>query len=69
MNKITKFTSIEDLIEINSGFVDFLWKHGIRCIRCGEPIMGTFEEAATEKGFNDEQILHFMEEMNKMLEN
>jgi hypothetical protein len=69
MVKITKSTSIEDLVNTNSEFVDFLWKHGIRCIRCGEPIMGTFEEAAIQKGFNQEQILHFVEEMNQMIEN
>jgi len=69
MIRITKTTSIEDLVNLNSGFVDFLWKQGIRCIRCGEPIMGTFEEAASQKGFDQDKILQFVADMNKMIEN
>lgn len=49
--------------------VTYLMEQGIRCLRCGEPIWGTLESAAKEKGFNDEDIKKFVEELNKMLEN
>jgi len=39
---------------------------GIRCIRCGEPIWGTLEEAAKEKDFDDEAIDTFVKEMNDL---
>jgi hypothetical protein len=41
-------------------------EQGIRCIACGEPIWGTLEEAAKEKGFDDTAIQGFVEEMNKL---
>jgi hypothetical protein len=65
--KITKSSSIEDIINANTGFIDYLSNQGIRCIRCGEPIFGTFEEAALQKGYEEEQILHFVDEMNLIL--
>jgi hypothetical protein len=64
---ITKSSNIEDIVNINSGFVGYLSIHGIRCIRCGEPIWCTLEEAAAQKGYNQEQIQHFIDEMNLML--
>jgi hypothetical protein len=33
---------------------------------CGEPIWGTLEEAAQEKGFSDEKIIGVVAEMNKL---
>ncbi|MFN8255625.1 MAG: hypothetical protein U0W24_08060 [Bacteroidales bacterium] len=64
---ITKSSTIEEIINESSEFVDFLFKKSIRCIRCGEPIWGTIEEAALQKGYNDEQITHLIEEMNTLL--
>jgi hypothetical protein len=65
--QITKSSTIEDIVAINSGFVEFLSIHGIRCIRCGEPIWGTLEEVALQKGYSQEQIQDFVDEMNLML--
>ncbi len=63
---ITKEIQIEDLVEQFPFSVKYLSKNGIRCIACGEPIWGTLEEAAKEKGFDDEKINFFIEEMNRM---
>jgi len=62
--EITKDITIEDLIEKKPGAIDYLKEKGIRCIRCGEPIWGTLEEAAEEKGFDKEQIEGFVKELN-----
>jgi len=37
------------LVDILPASVNYLPKKGIKCIACGEPIWGTFEEAAREK--------------------
>lgn len=64
---ITKEIEIEELVEILPDAVTYLMEKGIRCLRCGEPIWGTLENAAKEKGFNDEQIENFVKELNEML--
>lgn len=66
--KITKNILIEDLVENYPISIDYLSKQGIRCIRCGEPIWGTLEDAAREKGFTTEEIENFVEEL-KVLAN
>lgn len=64
--KITKDIYIEDLVELFPASVGYLMEKGIRCLRCGEPIWGTLETAAKEKGFSDEEINIFVEELNNM---
>ena len=66
--KINKDTSIEELVENIPESVQYLMKEGIKCIACGEPIWGTLEEAAREKGFGDEEIERFVEDLNKFLD-
>jgi len=63
---ITKEIQIEDLVEKYPFSVKYLSQNGIRCIACGEPIWGTLEEAAKEKGFGDDKISFFVDELNKM---
>lgn len=63
---ITKKTTIEDLVEIKDEAVQYLKNKGIRCILCGEPIWGTIEEAAKEKGFSDEEISEIVVELNNL---
>lgn len=63
---ITKDIEIEELVRKFPFSVKYLMEHGIRCIACGEPIWGTLEEAAKEKGFNDGQIKVFVEEMKQL---
>jgi len=62
---VTKDITIEDLVEQIPSSVSYLSKKGIRCIMCGEPIWGTLEEAAKEKGFTNQQIEEFVRELNK----
>lgn len=64
--EVTKDTLIEDLVEDVPKSIDYLKDQGIRCIRCGEPIWGTLEEAAEEKGFGEEDIKKFVKEINQL---
>jgi len=66
---IDKTISIEELIQRIPSSVRFLSEKGIRCIVCGEPIWGTLEEAALEKGLTPEEIDAVVEELNKMAQN
>lgn len=61
---IDKSITIEDLVQQVPEAVTYLMEKGIRCLRCGEPIWGTLESAAKEKGFNDEEIEIFVAEIN-----
>lgn len=65
--KISKETTIEELVDILPESVRYLMQKGIRCIACGEPIWGTLEEAAKEKSFSDAEIEMFVIELNEML--
>jgi hypothetical protein len=64
--EITKDISIEDLVGQKAGSVRYLADRGIKCIACGEPIWGTLEQAAREKGFSDEEIAVFVKELNAL---
>ncbi|MBS3806388.1 MAG: hypothetical protein KGY60_02685 [Bacteroidales bacterium] len=63
--KITKDISIEDLVDNVPQAVKYLMHEGIKCIECGEPIWGTLEDAAKEKGYNDQDIKRFVEELQE----
>lgn len=65
--KITKDISIEELVDRYPLSVAFLSERGIRCIRCGEPVWGTLEEAAMEKGFSHEMIEQVLADLNKLI--
>lgn len=65
--KIKKDITIERLVSEYSFAVKYLSAKSIRCIICGEPIWGTLEEAAKEKGFSEKDIEGFVSEMNGML--
>jgi iron-sulfur cluster repair protein YtfE (RIC family) len=69
MKIITKDCTIEDLVNDYPFTVKYLMQNGIRCLVCGEPIWGTLEQAALEKGFSSEQIDNFVKELNKLQEN
>lgn len=66
MEKITKEIEIEDLVRILPKSVSYLSEKGIRCLRCGEPIWGSLEEAAKEKGFDEDQINEFVKDLNEL---
>jgi methionine synthase II (cobalamin-independent) len=63
---VTKDITIEELVDEVQGAVRYLSVKGIKCIACGEPIWGTLEEAAKEKGFSDSDISVFVKELNEM---
>ena len=64
---ITRQIEIEELVKVLPEAVAYLSDKGIRFLRCGEPVWGTLEAAAKEKGFADEQISEFEEELNQKL--
>lgn len=62
---ITKETTIEEIVHQSAPAVRYLREKGIKCIACGEPIWGTLEEAAREKGFDDAAIEGFVNELRE----
>ncbi|NOQ28462.1 MAG: DUF1858 domain-containing protein [Bacteroidales bacterium] len=62
---ITKKITIEDLVESVPDSVKYLMDKGIKCIACGEPIWGTLEDAAKEKGFESGDIDKFIKELQE----
>lgn len=67
--KITKDITIEDLVENVPQAVKYLMHEGIKCIACGEPIWGTLEEAAKEKGYADRDIERFVKDLQDFADN
>ncbi len=67
MEKIEPTIYIEDLIQQLPEAVSYLMKKQIRCIVCGDPLWGTLEEAAREKGYSDQEIAQMVEELNAMV--
>jgi len=65
---IKKDTSIEQLVSKFPASVKYLSEKGIKCIACGEPVWGTLEEAAKNKGFGNEDINNFVRDLNKLLD-
>lgn len=63
--KITKDISIEELVDNVPQAVKYLMHEGIKCIACGEPIWGTLEEAAKEKGYTDQDIEQFVNDLQE----
>ncbi len=66
MNPITKKIEIEVLVKEIPESITYLMEKGIRCLRCGEPIWGTLEFAAMEKGFSETDIENFVNDLNKL---
>jgi methionine synthase II (cobalamin-independent) len=66
MDKIKAQTTIEELVSALPTSVTYLMEKGIKCIACGEPIWGTLEEAAKEKGFGEKDVKAFVSDLNRM---
>jgi hypothetical protein len=64
--EITRDITIEDLVSRKVDSVRYLADRGIKCIACGEPIWGTLEQAAREKGFSDKDISAFVHDLNRL---
>ena len=54
--EITKDIEIDELVRNYPASIKFLAEKNIKCIACGEPIWGTLEEAAMEKGYAPEDV-------------
>jgi methionine synthase II (cobalamin-independent) len=67
--KITRDISIEDLVDNVPQAVKYLMQEGIKCIECGEPIWGTLEDAAKEKGYGDKDIDRFVKDLQAFADN
>ena len=63
---IDKNILIEDLVTRLPRAVGYLMKKNIKCLACGEPIWGTLEDAARQKGFSDVEIDVFVRELNAL---
>ncbi|MCA9743715.1 MAG: DUF1858 domain-containing protein [Deferribacteres bacterium] len=61
--EMTKEVYIEDLLREVPGAAAYLRTKGIKCLACGEPIWGTLESAAREKGFSDVEIAAFVADL------
>jgi methionine synthase II (cobalamin-independent) len=64
--EITKDITIEDLVNNKVSAVRYLADKGIKCIACGEPIWGTLQQAASEKGFSETEIDGFVKDLNEL---
>jgi len=64
--QITKEIRIDELIEMNPKSVGFLAQKGIQCIACGEPVWGTLEELAKQKGLSEIEIDEMVIALNKL---
>ncbi len=62
-----KNSTIEELLDRVPGAVGYLFKHGIVCIKCGEPVWGTLDEVAKAKGHDDTAIDGFVADLNEMI--
>jgi hypothetical protein len=61
---IEKNITIEELVSEFPKSVSFLMNKGIHCMACGEPVWGTLESQAKEKGFDDRDVEKIIDELN-----
>lgn len=66
VKKISLEIQIEDLAIEYPEAVGFLIRHGVRCIRCGEPVWGTLSELLEEVAIEDPQSL--IDELNAYIQ-
>ena len=65
-NKIEATTTIEDIVNDYPELIRPLKEYGITCVACGEPIWGTLEENAKEKGIKN--LATIINLLNKMIQ-
>jgi uncharacterized protein with PIN domain len=63
---ITRDMKIEQLVELKPDAVGYLFHKKIRCIRCGEPVWDTIEEAARQKDYSEAEIDELLDELNRL---
>jgi hybrid cluster-associated redox disulfide protein len=57
MNKITKSTTIEEILEHHPNTVKVFMDFGVPCLVCGEPLWGKVEEVAEKYGADLTELL------------
>lgn len=57
---------IEELVTMLPESIGYLMEKGMKCLACGEPMWGTLEDAAREKGCTDDQIDETVRELRLM---
>jgi len=67
--EITKEMEIEDLVRNYPASIKFLAEKNIKCIACGEPVWGSLEEAALDKGYSDEEVDAIVSELTTYIKN
>ena len=65
-NQIKRDTLIAEILDTTPLSVKYLMDKGIKCLACGEPIWGTLESEAKSKGFSNEEIDVFVNELNEL---
>jgi len=63
---ITRDMKIEQLVELKPDAVGYLFHKNIRCIRCGEPVWDTIEDAARKKDYSEAEIDQLLDELNRL---
>lgn len=63
---ITRDMKIEQLVELKPDAVGYLFHKKIRCIRCGEPVWDTIEEAARLKDYTEAEIDELIDDLNQL---
>ena len=63
---ITRDMKIEQLVELKADAIAYLFNKNIRCIRCGEPVWDTIEEAARKKNYSDAEIDELLDDLNRL---
>ena len=56
-DRITKDTTVEEIVEKYPGLVGILMERNIPCLVCGEPLWGTIEEAARRYDVDMDDLL------------
>lgn len=64
---VTRRTTLEELIRRKEDAVGYLTHKRIRCVRCGEPVWDTLEDAARRAGYGEDEIDGLVEELNRMV--
>lgn len=67
MLPITKDIQIEDLIVQLPQSVSYLREKGIVCVVCGEPVWGSLNDLAIQKGLSNDSVELIIRELNEML--
>ena len=65
-SKIEATTTIEDIVKDYPELIRPLREYGIKCVACGEPLWGTLEENANDRGINNLETI--IKELNKIIQ-